>query len=167
MKTGIKRMAAVICVLFICLVATGYVWAYYSDADLSDNHISIGSVETEITEEFPDPVIPKDGGTLVKKVSVKNTAKSSCYVRVQVLFSDEAAGKKCTIDYNSDDWSYKDGWWYYLSPLGSGDSTSDLFSSVTFAAGASDLSGFSIYIRQESRQSATYENAFEPWKMEA
>ena len=161
MKTGIKRTAVLLCVLLVCLLSAGYVWAYYTDTAECDNIFSIGSVETQITEEFPNPVIPKDGGALVKKVSIKNTGKSSCYVRVQVLFSDCDIESKCTIDYNTDDWSYKDGWWYYLSPLKSGAATSNLFNSVTFEA--SDIGDFSIYIRQESRQSATYENAFAPW----
>lgn len=155
-----KRWIAAACILTAVLSFQG-ASAYFTDAEVQNNQIDIGSVTTEILEEFPDPGEPVPGGRITKVVRVRSTGESDCVVRVQTLFSDSEVEKACTPDYNTEDWRYEGGWWYYRSVLHTGDVTEPLFTKVNVSAEAEAIKAFDIYVRQESRQADEGEQV--PW----
>ena len=161
-----KIILALTAAIIAAAAAVGVSTAYLSDADTAVNEITIGSVTTSITENFPSPGAPKSGGVYEKNVSIKNTGPDDCYVRVQVTVSDSDMESLCEFDYNSSEWEFKDGWWYYKSVLKNGQVTESLFTKVGIAASADEdmLHAFEIYVRQESRQSEGYTSCFEPWE---
>ena len=135
--------------------------AYFTDAEIQNNQIDIGSVTTEVLEDFPDPGEPSPGSRITKVVRIRSTGESDCAARVQVLFSDSEAEQICTPDYNTGDWEYEEGWWYYRHVLHTGDVTEPLFTNVSISPDADDIKDFDIYIRQESRQADAGEQV--PW----
>lgn len=135
----------------IILSANG-AFALFADVENEKNRIDIGSVTTEITEEFEEPQDPAPGDVITKKVRIRSVGESDCLVRVQVLFSDSEAEKICSLNYNTADWEYSDGWWYYRSILHTGDSTEPLFTEASLSSDAEEIRAFDILVRQESRQ---------------
>ena len=145
----------------VCACVIGGSYAYFTDGDSAENEITVGGVTTEIVEEFPSPD-PTPGGSFTKKVQIRSNGPSDCYVRVQILFSDDEMENICTLDYDRANWTEEsDGWWYYKDVLKEGELTTPLFTKVTISSGAtaSDIHRFNIIVRQESRQSSGYENA--------
>lgn len=127
-------------------------FALFADTEDENNVIDIGSVTTEIVEEYEDPGIPDPGDVIPKKVRIRSAGESDCLVRVQILFSDSEAERICSVDYNTADWEYTDGWWYYRSVLHTGDITEPLFTKVAVSSDAEEITAFDIIVRQESRQ---------------
>ena len=169
MKRSVKNMAAVL-VLVGCMLING-IYAYFTDNDTIINKITIGSVNTQIVEEFDPPVKIEPNTEFVKDVKVRNTGISDCYVRVRVLFSDNYIEKNCSINWNEENWTYKssDGYWYYTRSLKAGEETESLFTKVSLSSdfNIDDISVFDIYVYHESYQSgghADYEEAWDYYK---
>lgn len=157
-----KNITVLGAALMIITVTAGSVYAYLADADTADNTITVGAVNTEITENFPDPQLPGPGSWVTKTVSIENTGPNDCFVRVQILFSDSEMAKLCTVSYpDPDNWTYWDGWWYYGKVLKNGEVTSPVMDGLTISEEAADddLKDFDIYVRQESVQSEGYDDA--------
>ncbi len=113
--------------------------AYFSYEDKADNVIISGEIKIELIEKHGDVDFPAEGvkgilpGTTVSKiVSVKNTGTAAAWVRVKVtgIIKDEAGNPLpletvhegrpvpiMDIDFNTTDWTYKDGYYYYNKPL--------------------------------------------------
>lgn len=167
-RTGVRKRLLLLCFAVLAAAAAGgSVYAYLTDADTAVNNLTVGSVKTEITEEFPSPQTPVPGGRIIKKVAVENTGPNDCFVRVQLLFSDSDMFELCSVNYPSpESWTYSDGWWYYGKALACGETTAPLIDGLTIAeeAAAEDLSGFDIFVRQESVQTKGYEDAADAFK---
>lgn len=122
----------------------------FFSSDSIKNKFSLGSIETEITENFDAPK-EWNGSNITKQVSIKNTGKSKEIVRVSIIpmWVDGAgnpwAGDTNLIqlnfnqsnlaDINKDDvnnsWvNGNDGYYYYMAELESGASTKELLKSV-------------------------------------
>ena len=145
------------------LLTAGSTFAFFSDRENKSNEISIGSVTTEIVETYEDPGLPDPGQRISKKVQIRSTGETACRVRVQVLFSDGDMEDLCSVDYNTDDWTYgSDGWWYYGSSLEKGGITEPLFTKITLSEEANDIRAFDVFVRQESREIPG--NDVIPWK---
>lgn len=82
-----KKILSLLTFAGICTVAIGGVYAYLTGAEHSRNNIHIGSVRTEIKEDFPSV---KDD-IYKKTVSISNTGQSDCYVRVFLGVSNNEA----------------------------------------------------------------------------
>lgn len=169
-KAAVRRTIMVCITIALCVaVFVGSAMAYLTDNEFHVNELATKEVETEITEDFPDPDPLEPGQEFTKTVRIENNGKPSCYVRVQVLFSDGEMRSVCTLCFegedgiNTADWTYRDGWYYYNSALEPGALTSPLFTSVKTdeRAEADDLHEFDIFVRQESRQAEGHENAFD------
>ena len=147
----------------------GKTLSYYSDTETKVNHAVMGFNEIEIEEEFEEPDEIKPGAVIDKTVRVKNTGNGDCYVRIKAVFSHSLTGDKCTVDWNTKDFTYKaeDGYWYYNHILPTGESTSALMTKVTVGAdiptGAEDLPEIKLIVYAESVQSKRFANADEAW----
>ena len=153
-----RFFACAILALCIALVGQGTL-AYFTSRSTATNVITAGNISIELVEEGQKPdgtwddfdkvhkgshvdgVMP--GMDVAKRVYVTNTGDFPAYVRVKVdqavELADAAAVEQqgaVTIDFNTTDWTLKDGYYYYnkaLAPKGSeGSATEYLFEKVTF-----------------------------------
>lgn len=150
-----KKKLFILASLIICLttVATGTL-AYFTAEDQAHNVITSGKVnidliETTINEDgtespFEDLIGIMPGTSVSKVVRVTNTGDASAYIRIAVdkdilLASgvdEDVYLDLISINYNigsdADEWTFKEGYYYYNSPLDAGDTTKPLFTEVTF-----------------------------------
>ena len=150
-----KKKLFILASLIICLttIATGTL-AYFTAEDQAHNIITSGKVdislvETKVNEDgneepFEDLIGIMPGTSVSKVVQVTNTGDAAAYIRIAVdkkiiLASgndDEVDMSLISINYNigsnEDQWTYKEGYYYYNSPIKAGDITKPLFTEVTF-----------------------------------
>ena len=165
-KSSVKNAIILLSAMFMLFVVgnSGFVGAYFTDADTKTNRITMGSVETEIEENF-EPQKPDAGDIIKKEVAVTNTGESKCYVRVKALFSDSDMAKVCTVDWNTTDWIYDstDGYYYYKSALSSGTKTKNLCTAITIASTATNVKAFDFIVYAESYQAEGFSSYTEAW----
>ena len=155
MKKKLLALAAVIAVLAI--VAAGTI-AYFTADETAHNVITTGGVDIELLETAVNAdgaIVPFENVTNVvpdtevsKIVEVKNTGESAAWIRVSVEKAIELAQAPedaeldlslITMDFNEEDWTLEDGYYYYGAPLASGETTAPLFTVVRFAAEMDNL----------------------------
>ena len=153
MKKKILLLATL--AIFTSIIATGTL-AYFNAEDTAHNVITSGNVKVKLVETTdqkdsdgnPKPfenvtgVMP--GTTVSKIVQVENTGEADAYVRIKVdAETNLVEGNTETenyvpfiIDYatgtDKNDWTEKDGYYYYNSPLKPGKLTEPLFTEVFF-----------------------------------
>ena len=134
-------------VIVIAVLGTGTL-AYFTTKAVVHNVITTGGVgitleETmrdengdEIPYENPDGVMP--GDPVSKIVRVKND-DADAWIRVRVDMRVETPrdemdpGEDIILDYNAEDWTYHEGWYYYNEILPSGQRTTPLFEEVSLS----------------------------------
>ena len=149
----------------VTAAGTGIASAWLSDADAAENMLTPGGVNTSITETFEDPGIPDPDEVIEKTVAVTNNGPNACYVRAAAYFSESYMEELCEVDYNTVNWQYSSGWWYYRDVLEAEETTAPLFTAVRVkeSAAPEDIHAFDIYVVQESRQSVGYESCLDAW----
>ncbi len=146
-----KRKLLVIALAVICLFSlTCGTLAYFTASDTAHNVFTSGGLaidlrewaDTEKMTPFPENgvsgVMP--GVDVTKIVEVKNTGANDAYIRVQVSKSitlDEGVEAVVdlgllVIDFDKENWTEKDGYYYYNVALKPGEVTKPLFAAVTF-----------------------------------
>ena len=130
--------------------------AYFTDgADAEMNILKTGFLDVKIVEStladesnvtmsYPQtPINIMPSSRVSKIVTVYNMGNIDAWIRVKIdktvtsMDSGEALNVDTELficDYNTDDWTYADGYWYYNAPLEAGEITTPLFRTVTFAA---------------------------------
>lgn len=148
--------------------------AYYSSKETVTNVITTGSIDLDIVEvgldgkEFPltgvDRVTP--GSIIVNNVSIKNSGNNPMWLRVKAItaFSNETLDTEvASLDFNLNDWTYDDGWYYYNEIIEANHASNELFSSVTFSSDSMDNkyqnSTFTLKIVAEAVQSENNGNS--------
>ncbi len=134
--------------------------AFFSDAaNASVNTMTVGKLETSITEEFKPVEIKKEESAQIhKKVKVTNQGNVPCFVRVLVQYSNE--DWKPELEHlDTENWVYHpdDGRYYYKHVLYPGDSTSNLFDGVRIpkekdTKALTESLDFSVFVSEESVQ---------------
>lgn len=145
-----------ISLLVVCLaLCIGGTLAYYSTEDKATNVIVAGNIQINLIENM----IPKEGGepvvfvdqdgiqpgeTVSKIVQVGNNGKKGAYVRIAVETvinlengtEEGAKGDPSLVGFNIDteNWTEKDGFYYYNEVLSAGETTEPLFTEVQFAS---------------------------------
>lgn len=164
-------------VLLILLSAMPGAYGFFSDNETRDNSFSVGSITTEIQEEFPNPspVPIGENPSFRKKVWVccdDSGGQTDCYVRISLAYSDYDIGKAVVLE-NTDmkNWEYDsgDGCYYYKKILGAGESSTPLFTGVhidSSSLGKTDqerLKTFEISVYQEAVQAKGFTDFREAW----
>ncbi len=107
---NMKRYGPIVFLLAVTVMliipSIGKAVSYYSDTETKVNHAVIGFNEIEIEEEFEEPEDIEPGDVINKTVKVKNTGNGDCYVRIKAVFSHSLTGDKCSIDWNTKDFTY-------------------------------------------------------------
>lgn len=145
-KKRIVLLAALICI--IAVVATGTL-AYFTAEETVNNVITTGVLDMDLVEEttggVPFPTEEEGGiggvmpGQVVDKVAyIVNTGNVDLYARVKITTTCvNPAGEALplegiTLDYNTTDWTEKDGWYYYNKVVKPGEKTTPIIKTVTF-----------------------------------
>lgn len=141
-----KRKLTVIAAIAVCIsiLALGSL-AYFTAQDDAENHITTGNLAIDVVEigadgqPFVNQVGVMPGDTVVKKVSVANVGDNTAWIRVKVTMTCTANGELLstdgiTLDYNTTDWTYSNGYYYFNTPVNESNSTVELFNNVSFAA---------------------------------
>lgn len=171
-------LTGALCILsFSTLV--GVSMAYLTSHTKLDNLMKIGLNHSVLEETFPtpDPINPDTVQTYEKVVSVHNTKKVPCYVRVLVAFSNGTIGDNVDfLNLNTKDWEYiedaanvsLEGYYYYKHPLEPGNTTAPLFEGLQigdqldFSDNGAD-NGFQVILYEETVQCEPYDNYLDAW----
>ena len=144
-KKLIIALAALICLLIAVLGSHAYLTAETT----TRNIITTGGVTIEIKEyadedmttPFEDVSGAMPATSVVKIVVLDNIGTSPAWVRIKVDTAVAAAdGTALTadsilsLDIDSENWTYSDGWYYWNTALEPGESTTPLFRHVSFNA---------------------------------
>ena len=137
-----KLFAMMALVIVLAILGTGTL-AYFTTKAMVHNVITSGGVGITLLEDFPnadednvlDGVMP--GSTHRKAVKVRNDQEEAWIrVKVEVKVNKNLDPEMLSIVYNTGDednqWTEHEGWFYYNSPVGKGQVTSDLFQNVSF-----------------------------------
>lgn len=148
-----KRKIFVIAGLLICLsIGTLGTAAYFTSKDAAHNVITTGNIDIELKEMQ----IPEEGGEPVpfenktgvmpgmeisKIVTIVNTGDNQAYVRVKLkktITLDNNTQTSVdlsllTMDFDTVNWTEKDGFYYYNKPLEPGAETEALFTTVSLS----------------------------------
>lgn len=147
-----KRTILFLSVLIICIsILAGSTLAVFTADATAHNVITTGGVkialqewaDEEETKPFQNLNGIMPGSSAVKIVKVKNTGKSDAWVRIKitkVISLDTSLNLDpdfkpntdlISLDFNSTDWTLKDGYYYYNAVLKPGEVTEPIFKKVT------------------------------------
>ena len=148
-----KRIFALAVVLICLSILASTTLAYFTDTGTARNVITSDGIDIAIEEwqETPAGLIPypsqpitvMPGISVSKIVTVRNQDAQS-FVRAKlVLTLKDATGKEMEITsetmekiihltMNAQDWTEKDGWWYYGTVVNTGEATKPLMTGVSF-----------------------------------
>lgn len=140
-----KLMAIAMAVCLVAVLAAGSV-AYFTAEETAYNVISTGVLDIELHEEtdegrpFPAEGVhgAMPGDVIAKKVFVENVGTVDTFVRIAIATKmtaedgSELSVEVLKMDIDTENWTEKDGWFYYNSALKSGEETKPLFNAVTF-----------------------------------
>ena len=152
MKKYIKIISLMLAICAIVSLSNmGGISGFFHDEETLNNELRIGSVETEIVEEYDTkPIV---AGDIFKKIVwIKNIGESPCYVRVRILVSPEQYKEELALNIDTVNWEYRNGYYYYKHMLNSGEKTSPLFTQLTIPSGLETGDVFDINIYSESVQ---------------
>ena len=147
-----KKKLIVIAVIVACiaLVSLG-TSAYFTTESTARNVITTGNIDIELHEvtdqvdENGEPLPFEDvegvmpGTSVSKIVTIENTGANEAWVRIKadkvITLSEEGEADLdlISMDFNTEKWTEKDGYYYYNEKLAPGAETEPLFTQVTFA----------------------------------
>ena len=150
-----KMKRRVLVASLVLLLCAGAVWgtaAYYSVQGVATNVVTSGNLhavihewaDKEMTIPFQNYTLAMPGAEATKVVTVENTGGKDAWVRLQVGKSYELATPvtRASLDQaraeeelihlliNSEDWTEKDGWYYYNKILKPGETSAPLFTAI-------------------------------------
>lgn len=150
-----KKKILYIAAILICLsIITSGTLAYYTASDTARNVITSGGVDIAIEEwqqtdgglvPYPKdkPIHVMPSVTVSKIVTVRNNDAES-FIRAKLTvtvldadgevmeLTDAQRNAVIHLTINSEDWTQKDGWWYYIEAIDTGDVTEPLLTAVSF-----------------------------------
>ena len=153
-KKNIRRsiVSAISFMVVSVIIFSAQSFAYFSaDVSLDPMRLAAGNVDIDLVEMMDDghggqvtytaPVSVVPAGSYSKIVTVKNSGDLPVYVRVKLeKIANDPTGLKdgweklIACNFNTSEWTYKDGYYYYNDVLGAGDTTEALFDRIAFAA---------------------------------
>ena len=147
-----RRMLIASLVLLLCIGGLGSTAAYYSTQAIATNVITSGNIRAEIREwadeemtiPFQNYTLAMPGTEATKVVTVLNTGDYDAWVRLRVAKGYELAAPQTRdalaqaqaeeelihLLINSNDWTEKDGWYYYNNILKPGELSAPLFTAI-------------------------------------
>lgn len=165
-KNGNKTLAMVVVSVLLLVMSCTSMLAFLTATDDRCNDWRVGYIDVVPEEEFkqPDKIIP--GVSFKKDVKAYNKGFSDAYVRFKVVFTDGEMEKLCDVDYNTEDYEYSEGYWYYKKALEKDTMSSSLFTTVTVSEAASqnEIKDFDIIVYVEAYQAKGFDTFQKAWK---
>ena len=164
-KDKIFRIFSVIFALAVLLMSTVGMDALQYHTQSKEAIFSVASYSFELMDDFTAQDTYAAGDVVEHSVAVKNTGSGSLYVRIMAVFENSDVESVCTIDLNTTDYAYKDGYYYLTSPLGAGLTSPALFNTITIASDATLADDFApnMIIYAETVQIGNYDNYADAW----
>lgn len=142
-----KILCLSVIAIMLAILAAGTI-AYFTAEGRAHNVITTGSVEIELkewadenkTEPFKNLEGVMPNTTVTKIAEIKNIGKSDAWIRVKIQKSIELKyeGNPDTdlveLNLNDTDWITDGEYYYYKNALKPGETTTPIFTSVTFKA---------------------------------
>jgi len=135
-----KTTAIALIVALLAIAVAGGTLAYFSDSDSKTNEFTVGSVDIAVSETEWDRAVEEElnenmypGQTIDKNPVVTNNGENPSFVRIKVTgldqFGENAPIKVLTAGKEgvSADWTYSNGYYYYMKELAPEASTAALF----------------------------------------
>lgn len=144
-----KKILALVMVLIIGAFAIGGTLAYFTEEETARNVITTGAVDITVIEQtkgedgkltdYPtEPQEAMPGSEISKIVTIRNEEAES-WIRAKAVVTVKKgetvmqyAPEMIRIDYDTEKWTEKDGWYYYNESVKTGKTTDALFTTVTF-----------------------------------
>lgn len=153
-----KKRIITLAILAICISIAAYgTLAYFTYEDTATNIITTGNLKIALIETsenadgthvpFEDVYDVMPGTDISKIVQVKNVGGFAAWIRISVdkaiQLAEGVTGEVdldlVALDFNSSDWTERDGYYYYNRALNPGETTEPLFTTVTFSARMSNM----------------------------
>ena len=163
----IKVLLVVCLMLIVGLVGTSDAFITKTGTAKSNVVASSLNIEVVMLEEVDGSrkVVSSDtsfvpGATKSRIATVKNIDKQPAWLRVK-LEVETSEGTKSLDDFsgitlndlNNTEWTYKEGYFYYTSILNPGETTKELFKSVSFDEHLKNDSSLNLKVNAEATQS--------------
>ena len=167
-------------IFLILFIFIGIIWpagltnAFFTDRQQIRNRLHAAVNTTSVEEEFDPPVLQPGENRYLKKIAVRNTGTTGCFVRVFLAFSDSRCADVTGIAPTQGDmqagifypenefrqhlpagWRYdaSDGYYYYVPALLPGEVTNPLmYGACTVISPEDDIREFDIIVYEESVQ---------------
>lgn len=139
-------------ILLVLVFIGGVTLTYFTTEGKARNVVTTGGIDIELNEyadtgnglvAFADVEGVNPGSKASKIVAAENVGKHPAFVRMKVDLATTAEGMDArdavTADFNTDDWTYRGGYYYYDKPLAPGEETPPLFTTVTFSSSMDEM----------------------------
>ena len=144
-KIRLRFLAIGFAAILICLLSQPAL-AFYTTVGTATNVVSSGNITLRINEmtdqgtPFPTGGVYVSPGDVVGKVvTVENICEHPFYLRVKLVYgidAQELSAEECfKLNINSDNWVFRDGWYYYTGILQPGEESPFVFSHVEIVGG--------------------------------
>lgn len=147
--------------------------AYFTDTDKADNVFTVGNVDIELTEpnwEPEDAVNMYPGEVVSKDPTVTNVGNNPCLLRVKIEWPENVDLDYLTdgVEYKlGDNWTARDGVYYYQSILEPTKTTDALFDEIRLDPATTNGTGeeMNIVITAEAVQAEGFTGTLTPESM--
>ncbi len=144
--------------------------AYFTDTDKADNVFTVGNVDIELTEpnwEPEDAVNMYPGEVVSKDPTVTNVGNNPCLLRVKIEWPENVDLDYLTdgVEYKlGDNWTARDGVYYYQSILDPDATTDALFDEIRLDPATTNGTGeeMNIVITAEAVQAEGFTGTLTP-----
>ena len=145
-----KTLSIVIIAGILSLILGAGSLAYFTDAERADNTITSGGIDIELHEwtgavdnegnkvHFEDVTGVMPGTEVPKIVEIENVGDNPTYVRIALkkevvlMYGGTPNTDLVKLNFDTENWTYQDGFYYYNQALEPGKTTAPLFTTVTF-----------------------------------
>lgn len=149
-----KKMMSIAAIVICLSILTSGTLAYRTVADTARNVITSNGIGVELVEqqlvgdtlvEYPNKDIPVMPTAQISKIVSAKNNEAPAWIRMAYTMtvkdangntmniSQEELAKVILIDANDENWTEKDGWFYYNTAVGTDETTAPLFTQVEFS----------------------------------
>lgn len=149
-----KKMISITAIVICLSILTSGTLAYRTVADTARNVITSNGIGVELVEQqlvgdtlvaYPNEDIPVMPTAQISKIVSAKNNEAPAWIRMAYTMtvkdangntmniSQEELAKVILIDANDENWTEKDGWFYYNTAVGTDETTAPLFTQVEFS----------------------------------